>query len=548
MSTRTEIVGVALGRVEEISPSIQIIASCAYGPSVYAKPESSHGFDLMVICDGYPEGIRTHLRLVNKNEVRYLLVDKELFESDVHNGALGDFITDKLLYPYETLGNAEYLDRLALQLRTRIIREEVRNLVFEFGEMSRGLVAKPEFFALARMRKRARIFTPSMNDYLQLLDRAVRSRNLAALKSSFFEAALALRGEIVELDEDDNIMIPDSVVDKTLRNKSSGQAVNILKQSRRAFYSYLTQGRTVFLSPDLLAHELSGPFKAQFERIAIGEEPEDPKNLLFVRTAGGLASINERSSLEEIVSRIRTRRPMTIVPLAGVLNEVFLVTSGKERFVAKRFTDWHGFKWFTLNIVSFGSKLFSVSGKTRMTNEYGINRYLAKRKLSVPEILHISLNERILLEQYIPGTPLDRSITGMVNQNALSTPQIQVVENLGETLARIHDVGVSIGDSKPENFVAEDGVIYVVDLEQAGKKGDYAWDIAELLYYSGHYSRNATPTRGTVELTEAFIRGYCKRGSKSELKKAAGVKYMKVFSIWTPAPVLLETSRILRET
>jgi len=547
LSTSSEIAETALGKVEEISPSVQIVASCAYGPSVYAKPDSYHGFDLMVICDGYPEGIRAHLRTVNNHEVRYLLVDKELFESDVHNGALGDFITDKILYPYETLGKSEYLDQHALQLRKRIIAEEVRNLVYEYGEMSRGLVAKPEFFGLARMRTRARIFPPSMNDYLRLLEVAVKNRNLADLKSSFFEAAETLEGDTVELDEDNNVTIPDHVVDKSLKKKSSGQAINILEQSRRAFNSYLTRGRTVFLSLDLLARELSGPFKAQIERIAIGKEPEDPKNLLYVRTASGLVSINERSSLEEIVTTIQTRRPLTIVPLAGVLNEVFLVTSGKERLVAKRFTDWHGFKWFTLNIVSFGSKIFSVSGKSRMTNEYGMNRYLAKRKLSVPEILHISLNERILLEQYIPGKSLDHSISSIVNQATLTSDQIHLMEDLGETLARIHDVGVSIGDSKPENFVATDGAIYIVDLEQAGKKGDYAWDVAELVYYSGHYSRNPILTPGAIELTKAFIRGYCKLGNRTELMKAAGVKYLKVFSMWTPPPILLEMSKMLRE-
>jgi tRNA A-37 threonylcarbamoyl transferase component Bud32 len=252
--------------------------------------------------------------------------------------------------------------------------------------------------------------------------------------------------------------------------------------------------------------------------------------------------------LEETVAKIRPGHPVTVVPLAGVLNEVFLITSGKERFVAKRFTDWHGFKWFTLNLVSFGSKLFSVSGKARMTNEYGINRYLAKRRISVPEIIHISLNERLLIENYVPGKPMDKLIAEMVNQTALSSTQIRIAEQLGETLSRIHEVGVSVGDSKPENFVAKENVIYTVDLEQAGKNGDYAWDVAELLYYSGHYSRIGLPSRGLVELVDGFIRGYSQHGAKSELKKAAGVRYVKVFSIWTPAPVLLEISKMLRET
>jgi tRNA A-37 threonylcarbamoyl transferase component Bud32 len=258
--------------------------------------------------------------------------------------------------------------------------------------------------------------------------------------------------------------------------------------------------------------------------------------------------VNKRTPLEEVIAEIRPGHGVTVVPLAGVLNEVFLITSGKERLVAKKFTDWHDFKWFTLNLVSFGSKFFSVSGKVRMTNEYGINRYLARKHLSVPEMIHISLNERILIENYVPGKPMDKLVAEMVNQQTLSPSQLRIAEQLGATLSRIHQVGVSVGDAKPENFVAKDDEIYTLDLEQGGKKGDYAWDVAELLYYSGHYSRNPIPTRGLMELMEGFIKGYSKHGAISELKKAAGVKYLKVFSIWTPAPVLLEIARILRNT
>ena len=500
----------------------------------------------MVICEEYSEGVRSHRRLIGKNEARYLIVDRELFESDVDNGALGDFLTDKLLYPYTPLHNTEYLNQYTLRFHTRIIREEVRNLVFEYGEMSRELVTTPEFYPLARMRMRARIFTPSLSDYTRLLDHKVRDRNLTALRESFLKAATSLRNEVVELDGNE-ITIPDGLVDKLLKNKSSQQVVNILQQSQRAVNSYLTCGCAVFLSLDLMARELYGSFRLQVEQVA-EEKPEDPKNFLFVRTATGLVSVNERTSLEETVAKIRPGHGVTVVPLAGVLNEVFLITSGKERLVVKKFTDWHDFKWFTLNLVSFGSKFFSVSGKARMTNEYGINRYLAKKRLNVPEIIHISLNERILIENYVPGRSVDKLVAEMVNQKALSSSQLRVAEQLGETLSRIHEVGVSIGDSKPENFVAKDDEIYTVDLEQGGKKGDYAWDVAELLYYSGHYSRNPIPARGLTELTDGFIRGYSKHGVKSELKKAAGVRYVKVFSIWTPPPVLLEMSRMLRDT
>jgi len=276
--------------------------------------------------------------------------------------------------------------------------------------------------------------------------------------------------------------------------------------------------------------------------------PDDPKNHLYLRTETGIVPLNARFSFEDIASRLRPGRPVTMSPLAGVLNEVILLTAGKERFVAKKFTDWHGFKWFTLNLVSFGSKFFAVSGKARMSNEYGINRYLAKKGLKVPKIIYASMKQRTLVEDYISGTPMNKFVTESIGQSVLTKQRYQLAEELGETLARIHGVGVSLGDSKPENFVAKEGEVFTIDLEQAGRRGDYAWDIAELLLYTGHYSTSPIPTRGLTEFVEAFIQGYMKRGSAAELKRAAGVRYARVFSLWTPAPIILEITKMLRES
>jgi len=134
-----------------------------------------------------------------------------------------------------------------------------------------------------------------------------------------------------------------------------------------------------------------------------------------------------------------------------------------------------------------------------------------------------------------------------VSQDFLTNSQGRLAEMLGETLARIHKVGVSIGDAKPENFVPKHDEIFTVDLEQAGKKGDYAWDVAELLFYTGHYSNSPAPTRGLTGVLDAFIQGYSRTGEIAVLKRAAGVRYARVFSLWTPPGIILEISRNLRE-
>jgi tRNA A-37 threonylcarbamoyl transferase component Bud32 len=225
-----------------------------------------------------------------------------------------------------------------------------------------------------------------------------------------------------------------------------------------------------------------------------------------------------------------------------------LITAGKEQLVVKKFTDWHGFKWFTLNLFSLGSKLFAVSGRARMTNEYGMNRYLAKRGVKVPSIVYLSVKQRILVERYLNGASVTESIKEIVNQQNLIASQSRLFESLGETLAGIHRVGVSIGDSKPENFIIHCGDIFTLDLEQAGKRTDFAWDIAELLFYTGHYFTRPVPQSALRELVEAFARGYLRNGVAEELRKAAAVRHAKAFSVWTSPQAIFEISRVLHAT
>jgi len=542
----TDLREVALEKLEELAPPSQRVAICEYGPSVYARPGSYKGQDVMVVCESYANGLRAHLRVIEGHEIRFLIADRDLIESDIKRGTLGDFITEQFLYPHRPLVNSEYIEKVSNEAKTRVVKEETRDLVVEYGEMCRGLVAKPEFFGISRMRKRARVFMPSMADYIKLLEPSVRTHNIVTIHDSFRSAISAMEGDVVELDGD-VVAFQDGAIDRWLKDRTSEQAVNILRQSQRAFYSYLSKGRSIYLSLDLLARELSEPIRVGIDPAFTATKPENPKDYLYLRTSEGFTPFNETASLKDIASKLRPGRPITISPLAGVLNEVFLVTAGKEQFVAKKFTDWHGFKWFTLNLVSFGSKLFAVSGKTRMTNEYGINRFLAKKGLKVPQIIHVNLSQRILIEKYVGGMGLNEFVTSAVNESTLTEDQCRLAELLGETLASIHDVGVSVGDAKPENFVASDREIFTVDLEQAGKRGDYAWDIAELLFYTGHYSASQSPTRGLSMLVKAFIEGYLGKGRSAELRQAAGIRYAKAFSFWTPAPIILEIVKTLHE-
>ncbi|MGC9346000.1 MAG: hypothetical protein ACP5ER_04325, partial [Candidatus Bathyarchaeales archaeon] len=115
--------------------------------------------------------------------------------------------------------------------------------------------------------------------------------------------------------------------------------------------------------------------------------------------------------------------------------------------------------------------------------------------------------------------------------------------------AEVHALGIALGDTKPENvMVGENGEIYLLDFEQASRKGDKVWDIAEFLYYAGHYVPPFVGMRSVELITKAFIEGYLRAGGDVKLvKKAGNPKYTKVFSIFTLPRVILAISNICRK-
>lgn len=107
-----------------------------------------------------------------------------------------------------------------------------------------------------------------------------------------------------------------------------------------------------------------------------------------------------------------------------------------------------------------------------------------------------------------------------------------------------------MGDAKPENvMIGKHGEICLMDLEQAAREGDKAWDVAEFLYYAGHDIPASVET-GTAELiADAFITGYLQGGGDAEtVRKAGNPKYTKVFSVFTLPHVMLAISNACRKT
>jgi tRNA A-37 threonylcarbamoyl transferase component Bud32 len=300
---------------------------------------------------------------------------------------------------------------------------------------------------------------------------------------------------------------------------------------------------------------------SRFQRV---EDPRVVSQLLpseqylFVPTHNGLVPLSDSTGIEDFARKMfRTgvKADVKVEELGGILNDVFLVrvsTDGEEkRVVAKRFRDWSSFKWFPLTLWSVGTRSFVVLGRSRLEREYALNQLLRSRGFAVPKVLYVSGSERLIFMEYVEGEDFSETIRRAAvakTENVLKS-NLEIVARAGELLAKVHAAGVTLGDAKPENLLlSAEGEIFMLDLEQASRKGDKAWDVAEFLYYAGHYIPLFVEVRRAESIAKAFIRGYARGGGDVKIVKRAGnPKYTKVFSVFTFPHIMLVFSALCRK-
>jgi tRNA A-37 threonylcarbamoyl transferase component Bud32/predicted nucleotidyltransferase len=520
-----------------------LVAMCLYGSRVSGYARKDSDYDILLVLQDYAERVRYHYHTVGDLQLAVLAVDEAAIEQDAKRGALGDFVVGRLLPPYHPLRNPERVKALELTTKKRFVKEDLDDLIIEYGELSRGLLIQPEYLVLARMEKRSKAYPPLRYSYINMLRRDLRAANMAAMLDGYARALLALSDSIVAFDGA-TITLRHEYVDAVLSYKILNRVVNLLDFSRKAFAAYITHGKAGKVSLDVVAKELASKLRREFQITFNRRELEDPRGFLFLKTESGPISLNKQDALIETLRKLKGNDHITVEPLASALNEVYLVTINGDRMVAKKFADWYNLKWFILNVAAYGTKSFSLSGKTRLTNEYVINTFLAEHGIPVPEIVSISIPDRLLVERYLEGTNVQDTVTGVA-----STPdpaQEHVALAVGQLLARIHAVDVTVGDCKPENFiVAPDGTISVLDLEQGERHGDKAWDVAEFLYFSGHFG--IAMTEGLQRFVEHFLEGYRRSGNPRVLAEAASANYYRVFLAWTPMPIIRKVATQLKK-
>ncbi|MCL1976692.1 MAG: hypothetical protein FWG55_01065 [Candidatus Bathyarchaeota archaeon] len=517
--------------------------------------------EVIVIVKKFQPRLLSYVKTLNGRNVIIFTVDQWIFERDIDRGVLGEAIASKLIFPYSSLQGKHYLYTQELLLKKRLILESIENLSIGYPELIYHLQIKPQFFLYDVLLKRMRVFPLLAYEMSDKLEGSTLKDEEKALKS-YNDALIQLEAEGLITRTDDYI-----TASKEFVLKSQKPIVWITNLTKNAPRTLFTSFFGIF--PQLLniiAQNTDAFFKTQkinLRLIQTDINPNcyaiDPQKYVFVPTSEGSVSLADKVNISGFAQKMFVNEKpekITFNAVGGVLNDVYLikaqVNNVEHKVLVKRFKDWSGFKWFPLRLWSFGTKTFAVSGKARLAKECATSEFLRLRGFNVPKILYVSNPERLVFMDFIEGEDLSHSIKRLAlePEKAKTNGELANIETVGELFAKVHSYGMTLGDTKPENvMVSKDGTIYLLDFEQAAQDGDKTWDIAEFLYYAGHYLQPLPNNRAAEAITEAFIKGYLRGGGElKHIKKAESPKYTRIFSVFTLPTIILAIASTIRKS
>lgn len=542
------------GMCRSIAGSRQIVAACFYGSWVCGYADEKSDVNVLLILDGFSLLLNTYSKSTDGVNVLILTVDRRAFEKDVEQGWLGEFVAEKLTVPYEPLIDGEYLQHQEVKMKKRIISELLENLVLEFPELSSEFLIEAEYFMYEVMMQRARLFPIMTYPFLSMLRKNLRRKNVESMMRGYMKALNELAKENKIVFSDGYIKITRNYID-TIRRRKPRLPFFLRSVQRVAFFhilSVLSKTISSLMEDQRIFMKAHRKVKAEESVFQL----EEPKKYLLMPTHLGPVALSDKSTIEDFVRKSLPDGKafdMKIEEIGGVLNDVYLLRlrrgNEEQRFVVKKFRDWSSFKWFPLALWSLGTKAFTVLGRSRLEREYAINQFLHGQGFPVPKILYISPQKRLIFEDFIEGEDMVKPIKRIISSKEKAVKEAAVVKEVGRKIAEAHRLGVSLGDCKPENFIAtNDGKIFFVDLEQATRNGNQTWDVAEFLYYSGHYVSLVSSAKAARIIAQNFIEGYLEAGGREEtVKKASSARYVKVFSVFTPPHVIIAISNICKK-
>jgi tRNA A-37 threonylcarbamoyl transferase component Bud32 len=542
-----------------IAGSNQVTAISLLSDYSLGKLSAKTTLEIVLVIHDFQPRLMSYVKIIGGRNIIVFAVDQWIFERDVERGFLGEALAGTLIFPNMALCGEDYLHAQEIMLKKRLILELLENLVLSFPELSYRIHIKPEYFMYEVMLNRVRIFPPLAYGLSNFMNGVAPRKEVELVFHGYVEALKQLEKEKKIVLSEGDVIIPKKFVAESKNPKV--RFANISKNAPRTLFT------SVFAAFPQLLNFFSQNTEVllNFQKFTLKREADltrcfvDPQKYVFVPTAEGLVSLANRLGVDAFVQKMLLngeKGKIEFEPVGGVLNDVYLIKANpkgiEKKVVVKRFKDWSGFKWFPLSMWSFGTRTFAVLGRSRLERECAISEFLRCEGFNVPKILHVSHNERLVFMEYVEGENLSNAIKRIATSKSREKTEkdLAKITRVGEIFAQVHSLNVALGDTKPENIIFDpDDKIYLLDFEQASHDGDKAWDVAEFMYYSGHYLQPLYSNGKAKSIASAFINGYLKGGGDVNTIRKAGVsKYTRVFSVFTMPSIILAMSKVCRKT
>lgn len=442
------------------------------------------------------------VRVLKDERFKVFLVDKKAFVEDVFKSSYAEVFAHRLLLPYEPLRGETLLHHLEKSYKHETVHQLLRDLVTEHKVAAVNLVIEPRYFLYEKVRRLMEVFPLMRSDLAEVLAQDER------VFRSFEEAAWECVEEGLLVRVNGGFSPSREAVDRfekppVFRGFEQLKRLNIIGLSK--VFSLLM-------------------FEMNLERASTDLFLQDPEQFIHLRTARGLQPLSKQLDMMEFVKEFfggdaRIRR------IGGLFNSTYVIEVDSIKLLAKRYLSWTDVKWVAARIWTAWVKDFSIDSSTRLSKEIYFRDFLRNNGFNTSEVLHVNWRDKILYTSYIEGHSL---LEAWLEKSA---DREVFAEKTGETLAKIHEVGVRLGDCKPESFIkAVDGRIFVTDLEQSSFEGDPAWDLMELMFYPGHYLE----AEEAATLAENVVEGYVSHGKIEVVRRALKPGYVRTMSLWTP--------------
>ena len=506
-------------------------ALISYGSRVagYAGPDSD--YDFIYIVEGFKPKIKYVYRDIGGTYLSILVVDRKFFEEDIYTGIHGEFVAGRLYSVFQPLINGEYIFEMEKILKKRAILEELRLLKLKYGPFLRYMVIPIKYFLLARLNKRIRAYPPVRYSYYKTFYSSNGSENMRRSLKGFIEAA-------EDLTNDNLFSFRDGYIRDIDIDSIPAGLREIFKYLYRGMSMYITHGRSASVSLDVVLDEVRSKIRRGVKSFRIPRELENPEILLRMED---MYFSSFHVELDELIKSIfGVDAEIVKIGRRGIFSNLYILevstSEGVKKLVVKSYPILSAFlKWIWLYIWLIGVKGFSINPWIRMYRELDGLKTLNRYGYNVPKIYALIWSDRVIVEEYIDGIRLD----------LVRNEREKYFYEAGKLIGSIHDrIGMSIGDTKPQNFIISGDKIYIVDLEQFGIDRNMVWDISEYILYTFIFFRNF---RNRVKIIMNMLNGYidgCNR-CRDNLKSIISPRIVLAFLPLVPPNIFMDLRRCI---